>query len=114
LATQYLLREKAYNAMWSGDDVLIGEAVGSISDDNVLLGISTYRNYKDFKLNIPNLRAKPYYEKVKFIDENSKLWKIIEVRRDAVESYRDESGAYSAKYSGFLLNHTQKLAIDLC
>jgi len=99
--------------MWGGDYVCIPDALQGISNDDVLLGISTYMSHDDFDLNCADLEKKPYYNKVKFIEEKSKLWSRIDAWDKAVEYFGGESGDPSAEYSGFLLNHTQKLAVDL-
>ncbi|MCL2639071.1 MAG: hypothetical protein FWD48_11970 [Oscillospiraceae bacterium] len=96
----YLLRQKAYNVMWGGDYVAIDGALNDINNNDVLLGISVYKDFSDFERND--------YEKVKYIDENNKLWNKINVWNDAREFFGGD-----VKYMGFLLNHTQKLAVDL-
>jgi len=113
MSTHYLLRQKAYNVMWGGSYVTIDDALDYISDNDVLLGISAYRDYDSFERNNTDLPNERYYDKVKFIDENSKLWDKINVWNDAMRFFVGESGDSFAKYSGFLLNHTQKLAINL-
>jgi len=77
-----------------------------------LLGISTYMDDTCFEAGdeIPNKES--YEEKVAFICENSKLWKTISVW-DEAKVYFNWERTHSVKYSGFLLNHTKKQAVDL-
>ena len=67
------------------------------------------------------LRQKPYHvmwkgdyaiDKVKFIENNVKRWKSIDVMDEAID-YFDWSNTHSVQYSGYLLNHTKKQAINL-
>jgi hypothetical protein len=51
-------------------------------------------------------------DKVKIIGDNEKTWKKLDVWEDA-EKYFDWDNTHSVKYEGYLVNHTQKTAIDL-
>lgn len=107
----YLLRQKAYRIMWGGNYVAINDNLMKFSRVEDLLGISTYLRYEDFSgNNNPNL--KDYEGKALFIDENNKQWKRINVWEEALD-YFDWDANYAVKYSGYLLNHTKKLAVDL-
>ena len=105
----YLLRQKAYSVMWGGGYVVIDDALEDITDESVLLGISTYEDYESYEMSIDDLPSKSYYEKVKTIDKNNKSWNRINVWDDAVKFF----DGTKAMYSGFLVNHTQKLAVNL-
>ena len=112
LAIHYLLRQKPYRVMWGGDYMAIDDALEYCSRTEDLLGISTYLTYEDFELNNPELDSKDYFDKVKFIDENSKRWKEFHVIDEAREYFNwDET--HSVEYKGYLLNHTKKMAVDL-
>ena len=108
----YLLRQKPYRIMWGGGYVVIDDNIANFTRTEDLLGISTYEDYEDFERNNEDLESKSYYDKIKFIDDNSALWSHIDVWNEANE-YFDWENTRSVKYDGYLLNHTQKLAIDL-
>ncbi len=98
--THYLLRQKPYNVMWGGDYMAIDDNLGDVSKREDLLGLSTYLSYKDFESNNENLEEKSYYDRVKFIDENSKLWKSIDI--DLKEKHSEWERNSIVKYNGFL------------
>jgi len=115
VSIHYLLRQKPYNVMWGGQYVAIDDNLAHISCERILLGISTYEDYESFENNNDNLQEKSYYDKVKFIDENSKRWDEMKesvILSEATE-YFDMDNTSSVKWSGYLVNHTQKLVIDL-
>jgi len=111
-SVHYLLRQKPYNVMWGGRYMLLQDYVQEFSRTQDLLGLSTYITYEDFKMTYKDLESKSYYEKVKFIGENNKLWKKIKVW-DEAKKYFNWEKTHSVEYSGYLLNHTKKMAIDL-
>jgi len=112
----YLLRQKPYRIMWGGLDVVEEDNIQDFSKTEDLLGISTYVNFEDFVMNYENIEKEDYYEKikdkVKFVNENYNLWEDINVEDEAL-AYFDWDTNHSVKYSGFLINHTKKLAVDL-
>lgn len=112
LSIHYLLRQKPYNVMWGGAYIVLDNELENISREQDLLGLSTYLDYEDFKMNDEKVKEKSYYEKIKFIDKNHKLWEKIDVW-DKSKDYFDWDKTHSVKYIGYLLNHTQKLAINL-
>ena len=77
-----------------------------------MLGISTYENMKEFQCNNDDIENLSYYDKIKFIDDNSKTWEHKSVWDDAIE-YFDLEKTYCVNYDGFLINHTKKQAINL-
>ncbi|MCL2833855.1 MAG: hypothetical protein FWD78_11850 [Treponema sp.] len=116
----YLLREKPCHIMWAGDDILSEDSIGKISNQEYLLGISVFADSKDFyddsvTENSESARKEKFWDKVKFIDENNKLWKRMNQSKvlDDAEKYFDWNYTCSVKYSGYLVNHTKKLAVDL-
>ena len=111
-AMHYLLRKKPYHVMWGGEYVLLSDDLDHYSREEDLLGISTYIDFKMIEENIPDIKEKKYYDKAKLIGENNKLWNKIMVLDDAME-YFDFKNTQSVKYSGYLVNHSQKLAVDL-
>ncbi|MDR3108348.1 MAG: hypothetical protein LBU65_01495 [Planctomycetaceae bacterium] len=119
-ATHYLLRQKAYRVMWGGEHVITYDALSySNPSKEDLLGFSTYISYEDFVEMVENddevLSEKPWYKKALFIGEQHKLWKrmsVVDVLNDA-KRFFDYPESPTVKYSGFLINRTQKLAVDL-
>ena len=108
----YLLRQKPYHVMWGGVYVAIDDNLEHFSRTEDLLGISTYMDYEDFERNIDELPNKTYYDKTKFIGENYKLWNRIDVWDEALK-YFDGAHDHTVKYTGYLVNHTKKKAVDL-
>ena len=99
----YLLRQKPWRIMWGGNYVC--ENLEKYSRDEDLHGLSTYldKEYDD------NLKKK---EGCDLIKRYRKLWKHIDVWDEACK-YFDWKNTISVKYEGFLVNHTQKTAVDL-
>jgi len=106
----YLLRQKPYRVMWGGGYVVIDDNLQRFSREEDLMGISTYEDLESFKLNNKDLHEKAYFDKVKRIDAYSKEWTWLDVYDEAHKHFRKIK---SVKYSGQLVNHTKKLAIDL-
>jgi flagellar capping protein FliD len=111
-SVHYLLRQKPYNVMWGGHYVVLDDLVQEFLRPQDLLGLSTYLTYEDFEMNNEDLINKSYYEAVKSIGENNKIWKKIDVW-DKAKEYFDWEKTHSVEYSGYLLNHTKKQAVDL-
>jgi hypothetical protein len=99
--------------MWGGAYVAIDDNLENFSRIEDLLGISTYDKFKYFE----NAKRKSYYDKIKFVRDNYNSWNHINVWDEAMEYFyagNIDSVEYSSvEYSGYLVNHTQKLAIDL-
>jgi hypothetical protein len=108
----YLLRQNPYNIMWGGGYVVINDHLEDISSEEILLGISTYECYESFLSNNSDLESKSYIDKVRFIEENGTRWNRINVWDEAMEFF-DWNNTHSAKYTGYLVNHTQRLAVCL-
>ena len=108
----FLLRQKPYHIMWGGNYITEYKSISKISKIEVLLGLSTYLEYESFESNVDISNDEKCVDKVKFIGDNNKLWKTIDVW-DQAEEYFDWEYTHSVKYSGYLVNHTQRLAIDL-
>jgi len=106
----YLLRQAPYRIMWGGYDVI--EDISEINNEEDLLGLSTYLDSDCFGDNLEELKKKDFYSKIDFIDKNNKLWEHISVEDESIE-YFDWEKNKSVKYSGYLVNHTKKLAVDL-
>jgi hypothetical protein len=96
-ATHYLLRQKAYHVMWAGDYAVQREDLFGLSDDIE----------QD-----EGLGEDDWYDKVKFIGYDNEPWKMMNVRDEASE-YFDWENTSSVKYSGYLVNHTKRRAVDL-
>jgi len=101
-----------YNVMWGGDYVVIDDALAEIDCENILLGISIYEDYASFDANNIDISKKPYYDKVKFIEKNSKTWNRISAW-DNSQMYFEMQTTKSVSFSGYLLNLSKKLAINL-
>jgi hypothetical protein len=59
-----------------------------------------------------NLEEKDWDDKVKFIRDHHNRWERMDVWDDAIR-YFDIRRTLSVDYSGFLVNHSQKKAVDL-
>ena len=108
----YLLRQKPWRIMWGGAYVVIDDKLAGYLRDEDLYGLSTYLGYADFEMNNRGLEKKEYYDKVKLIEEYATKWNWIDVW-DEAGKYFDWEKTKSVKYEGYLVNHTQKTAIDL-
>ena len=111
-AMHYLLRQKPYRVMWGGGHVVLDDNLQYFSREEDLMGLSTYTDLKDFELNNEDLNEKPYVEKVKQIDAYSKEWADLTIYRKALK-YFDYERTKSVRYSGYLVNHTKKIAVNL-
>jgi hypothetical protein len=98
--------------MWGGEHVALDDYLDLFEREEDLLGLSTYMDYEYFEDNNSNLQEKPYYNKVKLIEENNKHWKRINVEDEAITYFNYEI-THSVDYSGFLINHDQQLAVNL-
>ena len=112
LSMHYLLRQKPYRIIWGGDYISLDDNLERFVREEDLLGISAFWNVFGFDMNSEEIRTKSYFDKIKFINENSKSWKKLDVW-DEAEAFFDWETTHSVKYSGYLLNHTKKLAVDL-
>ncbi|MCL1996467.1 MAG: hypothetical protein FWG63_09700 [Defluviitaleaceae bacterium] len=120
VTTHYLLRQQPYNVMWGGGYVVIDDFLEQFDlaeHEDLLLGISTYEDLEGFTDNNENVEQLPYYDKIKFIDDNSKTWQRKNIWHGDIPEkalkYFDHKTTLSVLYTGYLLNHTQKLAVDL-
>jgi hypothetical protein len=106
----YLLRQKPWRVMWGGE-VEASNLVNYNTED--LLGLSTYMDFEDDGL---DCEEEGYDEKtislMEFINSNSKRWKKIDVTDDSYKHFNWEKNK-SVPYTGYLLNHTKNLAVDL-
>ena len=105
----YLLRKKPYRIMWGGCHVVLDNNLQIFSHIDDLLGISTYVELCSIKMNDGDPENN---DRKQFIIENKKLWKHIDVWEKAEKFFKWDV-THSVKYKGYLLNHTQKKAIDL-
>lgn len=111
-AVHYLLRKSAYHVMWCGGYIVLNDAIKDFLSEEQLLGISITEDLKSFQNYDEDLADKVYYDKIKFIDENSKSWTRMDVWSDA-RKYFDFENSEREKYNGYLVNHTKKQAINL-
>jgi hypothetical protein len=98
--------------MWCGDYASLGSDIADFSRTEDLLGLSTCTDYESIKLNNDDLEKETWFDKAKFIGENHDRWKRIKVWDEAEEYFKFEN-THSVKWNGYLLNHTQKLAVEL-
>jgi len=109
----YLLRQKPYNIMWGGGYVVVKDNIKDfLKRPQDILGLSTYLTDYNFDMGNEDFVKQSYYKDVQFICENNKLWNRINVW-DEAKKYFDWDDTHSVKYSGYLLNHTRKFAVDL-
>jgi len=111
-AMHYLLREQEYRVMWGGNEVVINDNIQRFPREEDLFGLSTYKNLKIFEINNSNLSEKTYFERVKRLDAYSKEWTRLSVWDKAIE-YFDLNNTKTIHYTGYLVNHTQKLSVCL-
>ncbi|MDR1871887.1 MAG: hypothetical protein LBS60_08230 [Deltaproteobacteria bacterium] len=81
------------------------------SETSDLLGISDYIKNDDFLPDI-DVSDEDSSVKLQFLRENYKCWRSINIYNKAMEYFNCDKNR-SVLYSGFLLNHTKKLAINL-
>jgi hypothetical protein len=112
VSAHYLLRHKPYRVMWGSNQVLLDDDITEFLRMEDLLGLSTYISYEDIERSNENLREKNWLYNARFIGENHRLWDRINVWKKA-SRYFDWKNTRSVKYNGYLLNHTQKLAVSL-
>jgi hypothetical protein len=96
--------------MWGGHYVIDCKELSRFSKTEDLLGLSTYLKFKESDLTDPEYNE--CLDKVRFIYDKSKCWKKLNVWDDA-KKYFEIAINHCVKYENFLVNHTQKLAIDL-
>ena len=102
--------------MWGGDEAVENDNPANVSKHEYWLGLSTFLNLtydEDFD---EYFRKKKFFsDKLDFLCENSKLWKKLipkKILEEGAKSF-DWSNSPCVAYSGYLLNHTQKLAVSL-
>ena len=108
----YLLRQKPYRVMWGGNYVDIDDNIQYFSREEDLMGLSTYAFLEYFKEDNSSLNEKSYFEKLKRIESYREEWTRLDVYEEA-SVYFNLNEQKSVRYKGYLINHTQKLAIDL-
>jgi hypothetical protein len=106
----YLLRQKPYRVMWLGNYAV--EVIDDFSREEDLYGLSTGFSYEYMEDNIKDLENKSYFSKAKFIADKHNYWNFINVW-DEAKKFFDMRNSQTVTYSGYLLNYTQKIAIDL-
>jgi len=112
LSMHYLFRKRPYHIMWGGGHVSIDDNLENFTRTEDLLGISTFWHPFGFDMDSEEILSKKSYDKIKFIDENSKSWERLKVWKEALE-YFDWDNTRSVSYNDYLVNHIKKQAIDL-
>jgi len=110
MTMHYPLRQKPYRVMWSGNYVELDHDLKYFSRFEDLLGLSTYHYDFDKYKDIENKKIR---NEIKFIEASSRMWERINVEIDELKKYFNLTYPQSIKYSGYLVNHTQELAINL-
>jgi len=110
LSMHLLLRLKPWRMMWGGNYVY-GQ-FEKYSRDEDLHGLSAYLSKEYFEESDDYLKENGCYHQVKLMEKYHKQWKRIHVLDEAIR-YFDWKTTKSVKYEGYLLNHTQKTAVDL-
>jgi hypothetical protein len=96
--------------MWGGYNVIDSDELSRFSRKEDLLGLSTYLKFQESDLT--DIEYNECLDKVKFIYDNSKCWTKMDIWADA-KKYFEMDNNQCVKYENFLVNHSQKLAIDL-
>jgi hypothetical protein len=110
----YLLRQKAYHAMWGGQYVSSDDFLAEELSEDTLLGISTYMSSRNIENNSESSQYddENYRNNVALVIKNTALWQRINVWDEAI-AFFDYEHTESVRYEGFLVNHTKKQAVDL-
>ncbi|MHC6203983.1 hypothetical protein ACYULU_12415 [Breznakiellaceae bacterium SP9] len=111
LSIHYLLRQKPYRVMWGGNYVMEREGILDFSTPESLYGLSTFMEFEEREED-DEKHSKEYRDTMKIISEHGKQWKRIWVWDEAL-AYFDWKATHSVSYSGWVLNHTKKCAVDL-
>lgn len=116
LSMHYLLRQKAYRVMWGGLHVLDNDNIEEFSRKEDLLGISTFARSYDFHIRnrdfVKDSEGKKYHDKMIFVRMSSFLWDYLDLYNEPYEYFNYEN-TLSVDYTGYLVNHTQNLAVDM-
>ncbi|MDR1871440.1 MAG: hypothetical protein LBS60_05860 [Deltaproteobacteria bacterium] len=111
VCAHYLLRQKSHRVMWFGDYAIADKGLKYFSGMSDLLGISACVKDEEDLLEC-DASDDDSRAKLQFIRENYKRWRSINIYYKAM-AYFNYDDNRSVSYSGFLLNHSQKLAINL-
>ncbi|MDR1871020.1 MAG: hypothetical protein LBS60_03670 [Deltaproteobacteria bacterium] len=111
VCAHYLLRQKPHRVMWFGGYALHEGGLEDFSETSDLLGISAYVQSDEYLSDI-DVSDEDSSAKIQFIRENMKRWRSINIYNEAKEYFNYDKNR-SVSYSGFLINHTKKLAINL-
>jgi len=109
----YLLRQKPYHIIWYGDSIISEGIFSTITDESVLLGISSMGDIGLSEPDVEYADDDTYTANARFIADNCKTWKRIYIWDTAIK-YFDMHDNGIVAYAGFLVNHTKRLAVDLC
>ena len=112
LSMHLLLRLKPWRIMWGGNHVGVFDNLVYFTREEDIIGLSTYLHYSGIEKGWKNIRIDEYRYKIKMMEEHSAQWKKFCVREQAM-NYFNGKEMRSAKYEGYLLNHTKSLAVDL-
>lgn len=112
-AMHYLLRQQPYHIMWGGDYVTVNDNIRRFPREEDLMGISTYTALESFKQSNKNLHKEVYFDKIQRIESYSKGWTSLKDVLNKALKYFNYKKTQSVRYSGYLVNHTKKLAVCL-
>lgn len=114
----YLLRKAPYRIIYGGDKILNKDIFSRFSTEDELIALSSYLNLKDCYLyeRYPELIDDENFKRnEKFISDNYEKWNRMNMEKilEEAEKYFNIHYTHSVNYSGYLINHTKKIAIDL-
>jgi len=112
LNIHYLLRQKAYRVLWGGDYMGAEEELRSVDGEDDLVSLSTYLEFDGYEDDDLKSKGDKFFNRVQKIRKYAKEWNRINVYDEAMD-YFDWDETKSVAYTGYLVNHTQKLAVSL-
>jgi hypothetical protein len=90
--------------MWGGEHVTLDRNITYFKRRSDLEGISTFTRPDVFDSEDVYTQDKIYCDKVAFVKNNYESWRRLDAREDALRTIQ---------YTGFLVNHTKRFAVDL-
>jgi len=111
ISMHYLLKKQPYRIMWLGSEALQGYNLNRLKRKEDLLGASVafYKEYYEAK---HADWGEEYPEISLFISENYATWNRTSIEHQAIKELKD-NGKSAVEYTGYLINHTRKEAINL-
>lgn len=111
-SAHYLLKDFAKRVMWYGIYSFDKDFSKRFVTEEKLLGVSIREGWDIIKSRFGDYENEPFADKLRFIGENHETWNHRDdVWDKALDYYK--SNNRSVRYSGYLLNHSKKEAVDL-